>query len=176
MYCLGKTGSSLLSSRFPVDVGQADIKERIAAVVVDSSGKGRFITAQKFLEQVKDGDKRIYLVNGKPLGIVNRLPAPGSFLANIHQGARCEAAELNPKEELIIQALAPLLKEMGLFLVGLDMIGEQITEINLTSPSAVRQINQVMGKSVEKEIVAAMVRHVDAHSNIINMSEYRKTS
>jgi len=155
---------------------QPDAHRRIAAVVTGSDGKGRFVTAQKFLEQVLEGDKRVYLVNGKPLGIVNRIPAVGSFLANIHQGARCMATELTNREEQIIQAIAPLLREMGLFLVGLDLIGELITEINLTSPSAVRQINQVMGKQIEKEIVVAMLEYVGAHQESVNQNAFRKSS
>ncbi|MBU2510858.1 glutathione synthase [bacterium] len=147
---------------------QSDVENRIKFLLVDEGGKQRFITAQKYLAQVKDGDKRVYLVNGIPVGVVNRLPAKGSFLANIHQGAKCEKTELTKKEEKIIQTISPRLKEMGLFLVGLDLIGEHITEINLTSPSAVRQINQVTGRNIEKEIVSAMLSYIQWHQDTNN--------
>lgn len=155
-----------------LDVTQSDVEKHLMETMVDSQGKKRFITAQKFLKQVADGDKRVYLVNGKPLGIVNRLPPAGSYLANIHQGAQCIASKLSLKERQIVHTIAPLLAEKGLFLVGLDMIGEYITEINLTSPSAVRQINQVMGKQLEKEIVSAMLEYIRNYQNKRLTMEY----
>ncbi len=155
--------------------GQPGVTDRIKSLIFDDNGKQRFITAQKYLEQVKHGDKRVYLVDGVPVGAVNRLPAKGSFLANIHQGARCEKTTLTEKEKRIILKISPLLKEMGLFLVGLDLIGEHITEINLTSPSAVRQINQVSGKTIEKEIVVAMLNLIRRHKKAYN-NKYIKVS
>jgi glutathione synthase len=81
---------------------------------------------------------------------VNRLPRAGSFRANIHQGARVEATSLTDRERELIAAFGPLLAERGLELAGFDFIGGYVTEINVTSPSALRQINQVMGEHLER--------------------------
>jgi glutathione synthase len=135
-------------------------KERLSSLLVSDDGTRRFVTAQKFLKAIKDGDKRVYLAGGEPVGMVNRVPSEGSYLGNIHQGAKCEATQLTPKEESAIKTIRPFLEEHGIFLVGLDFIDEQITEINITSPSAVRQINEVTGLEVHKEIVAKMLNRM----------------
>ncbi len=124
----------------------------------------RYVTAQRFLPQVAEGDKRVYLLWGKPVGMVNRIPAEDGFLGNIHQGARCVKTSLTLREEEILAELAPVLRQEGLALVGLDLIGEQITEINLTSPSALRQINEVMQTQLEVEMVQSLIRFVQAEA------------
>lgn len=126
-------------------------------------GQGRsahYLTAQAFLPAIYNGDKRIFLVDGECLGVVNRIPADGSFMGNIHQGARCEATTLSDSEKEIVKAIAAFLEPYGVFMAGIDLIGGKITEINLTSPSAVRQINDVSGLQVEKRIVEKIVAHV----------------
>jgi glutathione synthase len=138
-------------------------RTRIAAALFDPRGKPRYLVAQKYLAAVSQGDKRVYLVNGKAVGLVNRVPQKGSFLANIHQGARCEAASLSARENLIIQTIAPFLREQGVFLAGADFIGGYLTELNITSPSAIRQINAVSGESVHRLIVDAMLEYVAAN-------------
>lgn len=115
--------------------------------------EGRHVIVQRFLPEVERGDKRVLVVAGEPLGWVNRLPRPGSFRANIHQGARVEATSLTDREREIIEAFRPLLAERGLELAGFDFIGEILTEINVTSPSALRQINQVMGENLERRLM-----------------------
>lgn len=144
-----------------IDADDSDAVEQLRKAVLDDSGKYRFVMVQKYLDSVKYGDKRVYLLNGEPIGVVNRIPAEGSFLANIHQGASCHPSTLTEKEKMIINTLQPELVAMGLILVGLDFIGETITEINLTSPSAVRQINAVMGKKLEKNIVNAISETIE---------------
>ncbi|MDH3974788.1 MAG: hypothetical protein OEV42_10965 [Deltaproteobacteria bacterium] len=126
-------------------------------------GEGKsalYLTAQAFLPAIYEGDKRIFLVDGECLGIVNRVPLNGSFMGNIHQGARCEAATLNDHEKEILQKLATFLESHGVFMAGVDLIGGNITEINLTSPSAVRQINEVSGMKIEKLIVEKILDYV----------------
>jgi len=144
---------------------EAPESEELIYVMMSTQGKGslRYMTAQKFLPAIHQGDKRVFLLNGEPVGMVNRVPAVGSFLGNIHQGARCEATHLSDKEREIVQTLAPVLRAEGLFLVGLDLIGEQITEVNLTSPSALLQINQVMEERLEIPIVDAMLDYIQQH-------------
>lgn len=124
--------------------------------LLDEHQYSRYIVMQKFLPAVKDGDKRVYLIAGDIAGAVNRVPEQGKYLANIHQGAACEKTMVSDKEYRAIQTIAPFLVEQGLFLVGIDFIDGLITEINITSPSAVRQINQVMGEKIHTKIVDEM--------------------
>jgi len=142
--------------------GEGSEPSKLASLLQDASGAPRFVQAQEFLAAVSLGDKRVFLVAGEPVGAVNRTPKPGSFLANIHQGAQCTSTELTDQEERAIKRIAPTLRDAGIFLAGLDFIGGKITEINITSPSAIRQINQVMGEEVHEEIVTAMVEHIES--------------
>lgn len=115
--------------------------------------QGQHVIVQRFLPEVARGDKRVFVLDGEPIGWVNRVPRPGSFRANIHQGADVEATELTDREREILTAARPLLAERGLAMAGFDFIGEHLTEINVTSPSAVRQINRVMGRKLEATMV-----------------------
>ncbi len=135
-------------------------REQIGQAVRDADGQPRFLVAQKYLPAVSQGDKRVYLVNGEPVGMVNRIPQPGSYLANIHQGAQCERAKLNARENHIINTIAPFLVDHGIFLAGADFIDGYLTELNITSPSAIRQINEVSGEQVQHRIVDAMLARV----------------
>ncbi|MBE9536872.1 MAG: hypothetical protein IMF07_06790, partial [Proteobacteria bacterium] len=126
-------------------------------------GEGKdalYLTAQAFLPAIYEGDKRVFFVDGECLGIVNRIPADGSFMGNIHQGARCEAATLSEHEEEIVEAISAFLDSHGVFMAGIDLIGGKITEINVTSPSAVRQINEVSGLQIHKRIVEKILSYV----------------
>ena len=114
---------------------------------------GRHVLVQRFLPEVVQGDKRVFVLDGEPLGWVNRIPRPGSFRANIHQGAAVEATELTDRERELIRDARPLLARRGLELAGFDFIGGFLTEINITSPSAVRQINRVMHVRLEEPLV-----------------------
>ncbi len=121
-----------------------------------------FIMAQRFLQEVHEGDKRVYLVNGEAIGWVNRIPRRGQYLANIHQGATCEATRLTGFEKDVIHRISPFLVKEGIFFAGLDFIGDHLTEVNITSPSAICQINQVMNERLEVPMVDAMVNALDA--------------
>jgi glutathione synthase len=114
--------------------------------------------AQKFLPGVSAGDKRILLLEGEPIGAVNRVPQSSAHLANIHQGARIEATTVTTRERAIIAAVKPLLLERRLWLAGIDVIDGYLTEINVTSPSAARQINQVSGSHIEVRLVDSLER------------------
>lgn len=130
--------------------GSALDPEAIGAL---SAHDGRHVVVQKFLSEVERGDKRVFVVDGEPLGWVNRIPRPGSFRANIHQGASVEATELTDREREIIAAAKPVLAARGLELAGFDFIGGWLTEINVTSPSALRQIDRVMEARLEKPLM-----------------------
>ena len=118
------------------------------------------VMAQKFLPAVVAGDKRIFLLAGDPIGAVNRVPCAPDRLANIHQGARVERTTITARERAIIAAVKPLLIERRLWLAGIDVIDGWLTEINVTSPSAARQINQVSDTHIEVPIVDFLERFV----------------
>ena len=139
---------------------RGDFRDQISEALINANGKPRFLVAQKYLSAVSQGDKRVYLVNGKPLGMVNRIPKRGSYLANIHQGAECLPTQLSARENHVIRTIAPFLREQGIFLAGADFIGGYLTELNITSPSAIRQINEVSGKQVQHRIVDAMIERI----------------
>jgi glutathione synthase len=101
--------------------------------------------AQKFLPQVAAGDKRVLLLDGQILGTVNRVPQPGAFLANLHAGGRAEATAVTPQEKALVMEFAGDLAARGIFLAGVDIIGDKITEINVTCPSTIVDANQANG-------------------------------
>ena len=103
------------------------------------------VMVQAFLPAVIAGDKRILLVDGEPLGAVNRKPAPGEFRSNLAVGGAPEATELTDQERRICAELAPALCQEGLFFVGIDVIDGRLSEINVTSPTGVREVERLGG-------------------------------
>ena len=107
---------------------------------------------QPFLPEVMQGDKRIILFGGEPVGAVNRIPKAGEFRANLALGATGEAAPLNGRDREICEQLAPFLKLMGLYFVGIDVIGPWLSEINTTSPTGLVIIDKLYGLEGEKRL------------------------
>jgi glutathione synthase len=107
---------------------------------------------QKFLPEIRQGDKRIILVDGEYAGAVNRVPAPDDLRSNMVRGGSPEATELSAREKEICQTIGPALRARGLIFVGIDVIGGYLTEINVTSPTGIRAIKNIGGPDV-----AAMV-------------------
>ena len=97
---------------------------------------------QRYLPEVRDGDKRIILVDGEPVGAINRVPAEGEARSNMHVGGRAEKIGLTPREQDICAAIGPALREQGLIFVGIDVIGDYLTEINVTSPTGIQEIDR----------------------------------
>jgi glutathione synthase len=100
---------------------------------------------QQFLPRITEGDKRILLVEGEPLGAVNRVPAENDLRSNMVRGGAANATELSEREREICATIGPELKARGLVLVGIDVIDGNLTEINVTSPTGVRAIRKVGG-------------------------------
>ena len=100
------------------------------------------LIAQAFLPDVKNGDKRIILVDGNPVGAINRVPKPGEIRSNMHVGGKAEPAKLSPRDREICSAIGPTLKSKGQVFVGIDVIGEYLTEINVTSPTGIQELEQ----------------------------------
>jgi glutathione synthase len=107
---------------------------------------------QKFLPNVKRGDKRIMLVDGEFAGAVNRVPADDDLRSNMVRGGAAQATDLTPREREICARIGPTLRERGLLLVGIDVIDDHLTEINVTSPTGIRAIARLGGPDI-----AAMV-------------------
>jgi glutathione synthase len=118
------------------------------------------VMAQRFLPQVSDGDKRILLVDGEPLGAVNRRPKEGEFRSNLAVGGHPEATELSERERHICAALAPSLRAEGLFFVGIDVIGGMLSEINVTSPTGIREVERLMDQSLADQVIERLQAQV----------------
>ena len=103
------------------------------------------VIAQKFIPAVSKGDKRILLVDGEPVGAVNRVPNPGQIRSNLAVGGRAEAVELTARDKELCAIIGPELKQRGLMFVGIDVIGDYLTEINVTSPTGARALERFTG-------------------------------
>jgi glutathione synthase len=103
------------------------------------------VIAQKFIPAVSKGDKRILLVNGEPVGAINRVPETGQIRSNLRVGGRAEAVELTPRDKELCAIIGPELKARGLLFVGIDVIGDFLTEINVTSPTGAQQLKRFTG-------------------------------
>ena len=109
--------------------------------------------AQRFLPAVENGDKRILLVDGDPLGAVNRRPTSGDFRSNLAVGGQAEATELSERERQICAALAPALRAEGLFFVGIDVIDGMLSEINVTSPTGIREVERLIDQPLADQVI-----------------------
>jgi glutathione synthase len=107
------------------------------------------VMVQRYLPEVRQGDKRIILVDGEAVGAVNRVPAEGEARSNLHVGGTARPTTLTPREREICAAIGPTLKERGLVFVGIDVIGDYLTEINVTSPTGIQQIDRFDGVCIE---------------------------
>ena len=105
---------------------------------------------QEYLPEVRNGDKRIILIDGEVIGAVNRVPAKGDSRSNMHVGGTPKKTFLNKNDLFICNKISNFLKEKGLFFVGIDVIGKYITEINVTSPTGLREINEFNKIKIEK--------------------------
>lgn len=103
---------------------------------------------QRYLKEVRGGDKRILLIEGEPVGAINRVPAEHDSRSNMHVGGRAEPAGITPREREICARIGPALKERGFILVGIDVIGDYLTEINVTSPTGVREVAKFGGADI----------------------------
>ena len=106
------------------------------------------LIAQKFLHDVSKGDKRVILVDGTPVGAINRVPAQGETRSNMHVGGRPEKIELSERDLEICAKIGPLLKEKGQIFVGIDVIGHWLTEINVTSPTGIQELERFNNENI----------------------------
>ena len=111
---------------------------------------------QKFLPDVAKGDKRVILVDGEPVGAINRVPAEGETRSNMHVGGRPEKVALTDRDREICAAIGPLLREKGQVFVGIDVIGNWLTEINVTSPTGIQELERFDGTNIAAKIWEAI--------------------
>ncbi|GAA6174106.1 glutathione synthase [Sulfitobacter pacificus] len=114
------------------------------------------LIVQKFLPAVSKGDKRVILVDGEAVGAINRIPAKGETRSNMHVGGRPEKVGLTDRDLEICAAIGPLLKEKGQVFVGIDVIGEYLTEINVTSPTGIQELERFDGENIAGKIWEAI--------------------
>jgi glutathione synthase len=133
-----------------------------APSIIDTlTGRGRTpVMAQRFIENITAGDKRILLLDGEPLGAILRLPTEEDFRANICVGGQTVATEIDDADQRVIDAVAPALRGDGLLFVGLDVIDGQLSEVNVTSPTGLRQLAQLMGTRPDLEVIRWLERRV----------------
>ncbi len=120
----------------------------------------RFIMAQKYLPAIKDGDKRILMVNGEPVPYcLARIPSSGESRGNLAAGGRGEGRPLSDRDRWIAEQVGPTLKAKGLVFVGIDVIGDYLTEVNVTSPTCVQELDKQFGLNIS----AQLMDHIEAH-------------
>ncbi|MCW6035294.1 glutathione synthase [Spirulina subsalsa FACHB-351] len=115
------------------------------------------VMVQQYLPAASEGDKRIILLDGQPIGAVNRIPTGQEFRGNMAVGGRVAKAEITERDREICATVAPSLKADGLYFVGLDVIGGYLTEVNVTSPTGVREIDRLDGVSLGKQVITWLV-------------------
>ncbi len=131
-----------------------------ALIEMFAAGSREPIMVQRYLPEVRAGDKRIILVDGRAVGAVNRVPMAGEARSNLHVGGRAEQSRLTKREQEICHAIGPTLSQRGMIFVGIDVIGDYLTEINVTSPTGIQEIDRFDGVSLEAEIWDAIeTRH-----------------
>lgn len=118
--------------------------------------------AQQYIPEVREGDKRIILLEGEPIGAVLRVPSGGESRANFHVGGTGAKTALTERDQEICQALKPALLEHGILFSGIDVIGRYLTEVNVTSPTGIREINQLDGVRLERQVLDAVERRHQA--------------
>jgi glutathione synthase len=121
------------------------------------------LMVQRYIPEIKQGDKRIVLIEGEPAGAVNRIPPPGDARANLHVGGRAQKATLSRRDLEICEALGPVLRQQGLVFVGIDVIGDWLTEINVTSPTGLQEIDRFDNVCLEARIWEAIEARRDDH-------------
>jgi glutathione synthase len=142
----GKAGEGILFLQ-PED-------RNINSLVEISTQWGKYpMMIQKFLPAAKDGDKRIIVLDGQPLGAIDRIPTGKEFRGNMATGGRVAAATITDRELAMCVAMAPKLKQYGLYFVGIDVIGGYLTEVNVTSPTGIREIDRLNNVSLGKQVI-----------------------
>jgi glutathione synthase len=133
-------------------VGKNDRNTRSIVDLLTKEGR-ELVMVQEYLPAVREGDKRVLVLDGELLGAINRVPREDDVRSNIHVGGRVEPYELTEGERAIVRDVAPRLAQDGLWFVGLDMIGGKLTEVNVTSPTGIQELSRHVGKDVAEKVI-----------------------
>lgn len=144
-----------------VTLTRGDRNARSLVDVWTHEGK-RLAIVQEYQPAVRIGDKRVLLLDGRPLGAILRVPREDDVRANIHAGGVVKPTELSSREAEVVAAVAPKLVEHGLFFVGLDLIGEKLIEVNVTSPTGIQELSRFVGRPVEQDVIRCVEAKVAA--------------
>ena len=150
----GKGGEGIFHAR-------SDDRNLLSILEQSTQFETRVTMAQRYLPEVRTGDKRILLVDGEPIGAVLRVPSEGETRANLHVGGRASPAVLDDDDRKIVERIAPALRRDGLFFVGIDVIGGYLTEINVTSPTGIQEANALDGVRLEARVLDGVERLLD---------------
>ncbi len=140
------------SGRGVIYLREGDIGLNSLLEMITQEGE-RFVIAQEYLPQVREGDKRILLLEGKPLGAMRRIPPLDDYRANIHRGAKFTRAKIDLQDEEICCHLAPRLVRDGIYFAGIDVVGGKVIEINVTSPAGIPEINRLNRSYLERVVI-----------------------
>jgi glutathione synthase len=135
-----------------VTVSLGDRNARSLVDIWTQEGK-RLAIAQEYQAAVRVGDKRVLLLEGRPLGAILRVPREDDVRANIHAGGSVQPTELTQAEAAVVAAVGPRLVGHGLYFVGLDLIGEKLIEVNVTSPTGIQELARFLGRPVEQDVI-----------------------
>ena len=116
------------------------------------------VIVQRYLPEIRQGDRRVILIDGEAAGAINRVPAEGEARSNMHVGGTPLKWEITPREHEICHAIGPVLREQGLIFVGIDVIGDYLTEINVTSPTGIQEVGRYDGSNLAGRIWDAIER------------------
>lgn len=139
---------------FLIEQGEANINAILETLTL---GQRRFAMAQAYLPEIADGDKRVLVVNGEIVPyMLARIPGSEDFRGNLAQGGRGEGRPVTDVERAIVASVAPTLQERGVWFAGLDVIGDRLTEVNVTSPTCVRELDQQFGLNISAQLFDAL--------------------
>jgi len=127
------------------------------------------LIAQKFLEEIGNGDKRIFLLDGEPIGAVARVAQKGEIRSNLHIGGSAQKAQLTNRDLEICREISPHLKKLNLLLVGIDVIGDYLTEINVTSPTCIPEINELNNQKLQTKILESIEKKLSEFKGRIKL-------
>ena len=141
-----------------IQIKTGDKNARAIVDMLTNEGR-RLAIVQEFLPKVTEGDKRVLLLDGEPLGAILRVPRGDDLRSNIHVGGSVVPTELTERERDMVRAVAPKLRADGLVFVGLDVIGERLTEVNVTSPTGIQELGRFTGTRPSEKVIAWAVQH-----------------
>jgi len=142
-----------------VVLGSDDRNTRSLCDVWTNEGK-RLAMVQEYMPGVRVGDKRVLMLDGKPLGAILRVPRADDVRANIHAGGTVQQTDLTEREQELVTEVGAGLREHGLWFVGLDLIGERLIEVNVTSPTGIQELARHQGRPTEQDVIAWVERQV----------------